>query len=136
MTATTAFYDLALVAGRILLGGFFLLSGIRHLTDADTLAQYAGSKGLPAPKLAVLGTGLLLLAGAASVLAGFLPRLGLGLLALFLVAVTPVMHDYWTLGEAQARQAEQTQFLKNAALLGATLALMSLPTPWAYALAA
>lgn len=128
--------DAMLVAGRALLGGFFLLNGIRHVTDADSLAQYAGSKGLPAPKLAVLGSGLLLLAGGASVLAGFLPRLGLGLLALFLVGVTPVMHDYWTVDDAQARQGEQTQFLKNAALLGATLALMSLPTPWAYALAA
>lgn len=128
--------DILLLVGRLLFGGFFLISGVRHLTDAEAMSQYAESQGVPAPKLAVLGTGLLLIAGASSVLVGVYPRIGLAALALFLVGVSPVMHAFWRVEDPQQRANEQTQFLKNAALLGGVLALMTLSTPWALALGA
>lgn len=128
--------DILLLVGRLLFGGFFLMSGIAHLTDRGTMIQYARSKGVPAPGLAVVGTGVVLLAGAASVLFGFYPRVGLAAIAVFLVGVSPAMHDFWTLEDPQQRQSEQTQFMKNVALLGAAIALMTVSTPWALALAA
>jgi len=36
--------------GRALLGGFFLYNGINHLREYKKLAQYAGSKNVPAPQ--------------------------------------------------------------------------------------
>lgn len=127
--------DVLLLGGRLLFGGFFLMSGIAHLTDREPMIQYARSKGVPAPGLAVVGTGVLLLASAASVLLGFYPRVGLAAIAVFLVGVSPAMHDFWTVEDPQQRQSEQTQFMKNVALLGAAIALMTVSTPWALPLA-
>jgi uncharacterized membrane protein YphA (DoxX/SURF4 family) len=43
------------LAGRVLYGGFSLLAGIDHFRRLDMMAPYAGAKGIPAPRLAVLG---------------------------------------------------------------------------------
>jgi uncharacterized membrane protein YphA (DoxX/SURF4 family) len=39
--------------GRILFGGLFLYNGINHFRQRRNLAQYAGSKHVPAPQAAV-----------------------------------------------------------------------------------
>ena len=41
---------------------------------------------------------------------------------------------FWTISDAQQRAAEQVNFLKNVALIGATLALMYGATDWPLAL--
>jgi uncharacterized membrane protein YphA (DoxX/SURF4 family) len=116
--------------GRIVFGGFFLVNGINHLTMLSMMAAYSEAKGVPAAGPAVVVTGLLLIFGGLSVLLGFRPRLGLAALIVFLVGVTPLMHGFWQVADAQARLHETTQFMKNAALLGAALALLRLPIPW------
>lgn len=123
--------DIALLIGRVLFGGFFAMMGINHLTDREAMTAYTKSQGIPAPGLAVIGTGLLLLAGGVSVILGFLPEVGLALIALFLVGVTPTMHAFWKVQDPQQRAGEQTNFMKNVALLGAALALLAVSTPWA-----
>src|SRR5438093_3161624 len=47
----------ALLAGRAIFGGFFLMNAFNHFTKADMMARYSASKGVPAPKFAVLGSG-------------------------------------------------------------------------------
>lgn len=122
--------ELLFLVGRIVLGGFFLWGGLNHLRHHRALADYAASQGTPAPTVAVLGTGGLLLAGGASVVTGLLPLVGLALLAAFLVGVTPVMHAFWKIDDPTARAAEVVNFSKNVALLGAVAALAIVPRPW------
>lgn len=121
---------LLLLIGRLLFGVFFIMSGINHFTNAGMMSGYAGSKGVPAPYLAVVGTGVLLVLGGLSVLLGFLPVLGLLLLILFLVPTSVLMHNFWTIQDPQQRAAEQINFLKNIALTGAALALMYGAASW------
>lgn len=45
-----------------------------------------------------------------------------------------MMHNFWTISDAQQRAAEQVNFLKNVALIGAALALMYGATDWPLAL--
>lgn len=116
--------------GRILFGGFFLVNSYRHLTGASAMAPYAASKGVPAPKMAVLGSGLLLAPGGLSILLGLKPKWGVLFLALFLIPVSFAMHNYWADKDPQARQMNQIQFHKNLALLGAALMLLAIPEPW------
>lgn len=125
--------QLTLFLGRLLLGGYFLHAGYSHFRHRKMMAGYAASKGVPFAMPAILGTGALLTLGGLSLLTGYLPVLGLGLLALFLIGVTPKMHDFWTVKDPMARMGERVNFLKNAALLGAVLMLAAIPTPWAYA---
>ncbi len=116
--------DVASTIGRLLFGGYFIYNGINHFRNSEMLSQYAGSKDVPSPKAAVLGSGSLLLAGGLSVLSGVKPRAGLVLLATFLLGVTPVMHDFWSDEDAQQKANNQLQLLKNTALLGSVLMLM------------
>lgn len=122
--------DILLLIGRLLFGGFFIMNGINHLTNLGMMTGYAGSKNTPAPGLAVVVTGVILVAGGLSVVLGFLPVFGLLLLILFLAPTSVLMHNYWTIDDPQVRAAEQVNFLKNVALIGAALALMYGATTW------
>lgn len=116
--------------GRIIFGGFFVMSGINHFMNVGMMSGYAGSKNVPVPGLAVIGTGVMLVAGGLSVALGFLPILGLLFLILFLIPTSVMMHNFWTIQDPQMRAAEQVNFMKNIALAGAALALMYGATSW------
>src|SRR6266566_2728924 len=64
------------LAGRVLYGGFFLLAGIDHYRHVQMMTPYAAAKGLSAPRLAVLGSGSLIILGGLSVLLGVRPTWG------------------------------------------------------------
>lgn len=72
------------------------------------------------PEAAVAVAGVLILVGGLCVLTGFQPHLGLSCIALFLVCVTPMMHNFWALTDPMERMNEMGRFLSNAALLGGT----------------
>ena len=121
--------------GRLLFGGVLAFNGLNHFLDAESMAGYAGAKGVPAPGLAVPVTGGILLFGGLGVAAGVLPTLAAGALVVFLVATTPVMHNFWAVPEEQ-KQGEMINFLKNVAMTGAALTLLAISTTaWPYALA-
>ncbi|WP_197424704.1 hypothetical protein [Natronomonas sp. CBA1123] len=55
---------------------------------------------------------------------GVYPTLGVLAIVGFLVPITVIMHDFWTM-DGQDRQNEQIHFLKNAGLIGASLLFLS-----------
>ena len=116
--------------GRLIFGGFFLYNGINHLKQRKQLAQYAQAKKVPAPDFAVTASGVALLLGGASILLGIKPKIGALSIAGFLAGVSPVMHDFWKAEDPTQRVNDMINFSKNMALLGATLALMSVEEPW------
>jgi putative oxidoreductase len=118
------------LVGRLLLGGFFLYSGYNHFKGLAMMTGYVQSKGIPVPKAAVAVTGLLLLIGGLSILLGLYPTLGSISLVLFLVPTTFLMHAFWKVQDPMARMGERVNFMKNLALLGAALLLLSIPEPW------
>jgi uncharacterized membrane protein YphA (DoxX/SURF4 family) len=118
--------DVLVLIGRILFAVLFLFSAVGHLTQTKNLAAYAESRGVPLPWLATFLGGFLLALGGLSVLLGVWADLGALLLVVFLVPTAVLMHGFWKEGEAQARQQEMTQFLKDMALAGASLALFGL----------
>src|SRR5947208_7165040 len=119
----------AFLAGRILFAFFHLSSAFNHFKSLNSYAQYAASKKVPAPKLAIIGSGILLLVGGLSILLGCRPFIGIAALSLFYLGVTPVMHNFWAAGPEQ-KQHELVNFMKNIALLGATLMFLAIPRPW------
>jgi putative oxidoreductase len=122
--------SIAFLIGRIIAGGFFLTSGINHLAKLSMMAGYAKSKGMPAPGLAVGGTGSLLILGGASLLLGYHPTVGAMLLVICLLGFAFGIHNYWAVQDPQAKQIEQVNFMKNMALLGLLLMTLMIPRPW------
>ena len=94
------------------------------------LADYAASKDVPSPKLAVIGSGLLLLIGALGILFGVYIPWAVGALVLFLVPVTFQMHAFWKASDPMVKMGERVNFMKNLVLLGAVLMLLAIPMPW------
>lgn len=112
--------------GRILLGGYFIYSAYNHFANLKSLTGYAGSKGVPMPKVAVVATGVVLLLGGVSILTGMWIFIGLTLLALFLLVTSIMMHPFWKITDPAMRMGEQINFTKNIALMGALLMIMAL----------
>lgn len=118
-------YEIALLVGRVLFGGYFAFSGLNHFMNSDQLSGWVESKGFPAPDLLVYLSGLMLLAGGLGIAAGAYPVLSILLVGVFLAAVTPSFHDFWNF-EGEEKQSHMTNFLKNVALIGALLMALSL----------
>jgi uncharacterized membrane protein YphA (DoxX/SURF4 family) len=115
--------------GRVMIGGFFLYNGINHFKQREAMTQYTESKGIPNPDLAVMGSGIGMALGGASIILGVQPKLGAAAIAAFLATASPAMHDFWNADEA-SKQNDMIHFSKNMALLGAALILMSVEEPW------
>lgn len=113
--------DILLVIGRVLFALIFINSGIAHLTKLQAMTGYAQFKKVPAPKLAVIVTGLMLIIGGLYIAFGVYADLGALLLAIFLVVSAFMMHNFWTLQDEQAKQGETINFFKNLSLAGAAL---------------
>jgi putative oxidoreductase len=129
-------WTIAHIAARILFGAFFVMSGVNHFTRTKQLAEYARAVGnVPAASLAVLGSGVLLLAGGAAILLGYHPRIGALLLFIFLVPAAFMMHAYWKVSDPMQKAGETAQFWKNISLAGAALYIVGDPNwPWPAAL--
>lgn len=125
---------IAFLIGRILFGGYFLMNAYNHLVKTSNLVGYAQSKGVPSPKSAVIGSGILLLIGGLSIILGVYPVIGVISLVVFLLLVSFKMHAFWNIQDPMARMGEEVNFGKNVALIGAALMLLMIAVPWVYSL--
>jgi len=121
------------LVGRILFGGFFLMNGINHLRMRKMLTGYTASKGVPYPALATIVSGLFILLGGAGIILGVYVKTSVTLIVIFLVLVTFVMHRFWKETDSNRKAIEMVNFMKNLALLGGALMILSIET-WVYTL--
>lgn len=117
--------NVVVLIGRILFALLFLGSAFGHFAQRGQMAEYARDKGIPAPGLSVLGSGLLLLVGALSVLLGVWADLGSLLLTVFLVPAAVLMHAFWKETDPGVKQQEMIHFNKDIGLAGAALMLFA-----------
>lgn len=109
--------------GRVLFSLIFIMSGFGHFANADAMSDYAASKGAPAPKVTVLLSGLMILAGGLSVLLGVWMEIGTWLLVFFLLPAAFYMHDFWKIADPMEKQNQQGHFMKNVAMAGAAIVM-------------
>lgn len=126
--------EIAFLIGRIILGIYYLFNASNHFMQLEMMSGYAGSKGVPAPKLAVIVTGLLLLVGGLSILTGFQPLIGVIALVVFFLPVTFLMHNFWAEEDQQMKMMQMTQFVKNMGLMSSALMFLAIPQPWPFSL--
>ena len=106
------------IIGRILFSKMFITSGLHHFTDAAI--QYAAKK-IPMASFLVPASGVLAIVGGLLILLGFKARFGAWLLVLFLIPVTFIMHDYWTITDPMMQQMQKVNFDKNITMLGGAI---------------
>jgi putative oxidoreductase len=105
--------------GRVLFALIFLMSGPNHFSR-QTIG-YAASHGVPLASIAVPLSGAIALIGGLSILLGYHAKIGAWLIVLFLVPVTLIMHNFWTMHDPMMEQMNMIMFMKNMAMLGGAL---------------
>ncbi len=118
--------DAVLIIGRILFALIFINSGIMHLTKLEAMTGYATFKKVPAAKLSVIVSGLMILIGGLYIALGIYADLGALLIAIFLIPTAFMMHAFWKESDASAKQTESIGFFKDLSLAGAALILFVL----------
>ena len=118
-------------AAIVLLGRFFyvlifLMAAPTHFSK-QTIA-YAAAQGVPLASVAVPLSGIIALAGGLSILLGYRARIGAWLIVMFLVPVTPMMHNFWTVHDPMMAQTQMVMFMKNVAILGGALLISQFGT--------
>lgn len=110
-----------LFIGRLLLGGLFVVGGIRHLFDLPAITQAIAARGIPAANLALLsGTAFQIVAGLALIF-DFYPTwaAALGLVA-FTVAASVLLLNFWSM-EGPAHDNARNAWESNLAIIGGLL---------------
>ena len=114
-------FDWLFLVGRILFSAVFIFSGLGHFLQLEEMSEYAGAKGVPAPKLMTVLSGVAILLGGLSILFWTQVIVGSWLLAGFLVVAAFTIHDFWAVDDPQQAQVEMQQFMKNLAMAGAAV---------------
>jgi len=115
-----------LIIGRVLFALIFLASGVNHLTKLEAMTGYAQYKKVPAAKLAVVVSGLMILVGGLYIVFGVYADLGALLIAIFLIPTAFLMHAFWKETDATAKQNEQIAFMKDISMAGAALIIFAI----------
>ena len=115
--------DLAMLIGRILFAFVFIGGAAGHFVQKDLLVKITESKGLPAARALVLGSGVVQLAAASMVLLGLWADLGGVVLFVFLLLTAFLIHNFWQEADPNQKMLEQVHFNKDISLAGAALLL-------------
>jgi len=112
------------LVGRVLLALLFVVSGYGKLMDFGGTAGYMAAKmpflPLPLINLLLVATIAIELGGGLLVMLGLYARLAALAIAVFLVPVTVIFHNFWAVDESH-RVIQQIMFMKNLSILGGLL---------------
>ena len=124
--------EILFLVGRVIFGGYFLMSAWNHFAKHGMLAAYTESKGVPMSGLMVYVSGLLILFGGAGILLGVYVGWAVAALVLFLLPVSFMMHNFWKDTDPNMKMSNMVNFTKNMALIGAALMFLAIPMPWLF----
>ena len=128
-TQTSAISGPIVLLGRVFFGLIFILAGPNNFSS-QTIA-YSASHGVPLASLAVPFSAVLAILGGLSILLGYRAKIGAWLIALFLIGVTPMLHNFWAVSDPMAHQMQFIMFMKNVSMLGGALLISQLGAgPW------
>jgi putative oxidoreductase len=105
---------------RALMALIFLMSGFGKLTHFGSMAQFAGSAGLPFPEFSIAIATVIELAGGLALLLGFETRWTALALVIYLIPATIVFHVA-KMGDPGQAQMQTIEVLKNLAIMGGLL---------------
>ncbi len=111
----------------LLAAAVFVLGGAQSFNEPEPRAKKASALGLPESTFGVKTNGAIMVLAGAALGLGIFPRAAAAVLAGSLVPTTIIGHAFWTKPDPAARRAEQTQFMKNLAMLAALLFIVTQP---------
>jgi putative oxidoreductase len=124
---------LAPLVGRILLASLFLLSGIGKLQHWNDAALAMARHGVTNIGPLLAATVAIEIGAGFGLVIGFRTRIMALMLFMFTLIVSFVMHDFWTIGDADLATTQMQMFAKNIAIAGGLLVLVGMGGgSWSY----
>ncbi len=114
--------DMAALIGRVALAAMFVISGVGKITGFADTSGFIASKGLPMADVLTVAAIIIEFGGGLAIVFGWMTRWAALALAIFLVVITPIFHNYWAM-PADQQMIDQIMFLKNLSVFGAMLLL-------------
>ncbi|WP_404402571.1 DoxX family protein [Pelagibacterium halotolerans] len=115
--------SILIIIARVLLGGAFVVAGVRNTRSIDMLTAVMEAHGVPFARLCVIIGVATQIIGGASLAVGLFASYAAAGLALFVLLATLIVHRYWNY-EGEERFAHVNAFISNTALFGAFLLAM------------
>jgi putative oxidoreductase len=112
-------HDSVALAGRVLIGLLFFLSGLSKLTAATATQGYIAAVGLPAPVAAYAVAVIVEVLGSTLLVAGLRTRVVAAGMAVFTLATALAFHRNF------ADQDQMIHFMKNIAITGGLLQVVA-----------
>ncbi len=126
-------YAYGATLGRLILGVFFLTSGLTKFMGEPMAIQMMAQHGFPMPAFFFWAAAILEVFGGAALILGMFTSMAAILLALFTLAAGITIHDFWNdaVGSME-RMSNLINFEKNLAIFGGLLVLAAYgPGPFA-----
>jgi putative oxidoreductase len=122
------FSDACLLAGRLLLGLYFILPGVMKILDLQGTADYMAAHDVPLISVLLVLTIALQLGCGAMLIVGFRGRTAGFLLAGLTLVISVYMHNFWDMEEGIQRNHELQNFTKNMGIMAGLLIVAALGT--------
>jgi putative oxidoreductase len=107
--------------GRVLLGGLFVLGGIKHYFIMPAVLEMMTARGVPFPKLVLITGSIFQLACGSLFVLGIYTSLAATGLIIFTIAASIMLLNFWDLEPGPAREGLMNAFYTNIALIGGLL---------------
>ncbi len=111
------------LTGRTLLALYFIVPGIMKIVDFDATAGYMAGHGMILVPAFLVLTILIQVGGGLCLATGYREQAIAFLLAGLVLAISYVMHDFWTMEAGIERAHEMQNFIKNMAIMAGLLVL-------------
>ena len=116
-----------LLAGRLLLGLYFILPGLMKLANFEGSSTYMAEHNVPFIAVLLSLTILIQLTGGVALIVGFQGKITAFLLAGLTLVISIYMHNFWDYAqegaEALVRAHEQQNFMKNMGIMAGLLVI-------------
>jgi putative oxidoreductase len=117
------------LAGRTLLGLYFIVPGISKITGFAATSDYMAQHGVPFIPVLLVTTIIIQLGGGLSLIAGYRHQLTAFLLAGLTLVISIFMHDFWAMEEGIQRSHEMQNFVKNMAIMAGLMYVAGVAGP-------
>ena len=114
-----------ILAGRLLVGGLFVVGGITHCFVLPTMARQMTERGIPFAKAALIAGSLFEIVAGLAVMVGWLVPLAAGSLIVFTIASSCMMMNFWALS-GEKRMAAMDGWTSNLGVIGGLLIVAAL----------
>jgi len=107
--------------GRVLVGGLFVLGGVKHFFIIPMMTEIMTKRGVPAAKLVLIAGSLFQVVFGALLIVGLYVPLSAFCLIVFTIVATVMFFNFWDHAPGPEREGLKNAFLTNFAVCGGLL---------------